>query len=138
MLVISAPLDLDLNIAAERAHEAEQSLKRETFKASAPQIGNVGLADPYSLGCSLLGKPGLLDALPDKDRQTSFDQVLVDIGQPEVGKNVVGAADNGCLSHGDLSPRSLHHIREKAQMRHYIGIVHKEAGSDYGSVREVN
>jgi hypothetical protein len=48
MRVISAPLDLDLNITAERAHEAEQSLKRETFKASAQQIGNVGLADARS------------------------------------------------------------------------------------------
>jgi len=33
MLVISAALDLDFNIAAERAHEAEQPLKGEALEA---------------------------------------------------------------------------------------------------------
>jgi hypothetical protein len=53
MLVISAALDLDLNIAAERAHEAEQPLKGEAIEAPAQQIGNVGLTDSHPLGRSL-------------------------------------------------------------------------------------
>jgi len=52
MLVISAALDLDLNIAAERAHEAEQPLKGEAIEAPAQQIGNVGLTDSHPLGRS--------------------------------------------------------------------------------------
>jgi hypothetical protein len=63
MLVISAALDLDLDIAAECAHEAEQPLKGETLEAPAQQIGNVGLADSHPLGRSLLGESSLLDHL---------------------------------------------------------------------------
>src|SRR5262245_27528561 len=96
-LVISAPLDLDLNIAAERAHEAEQPLKREALEAPAQQIGNVGLTDAHPLGRSLLGEGGLLDHLVDADDEASLDHVLVGIGQPEVGKDVAAAAGNGCL-----------------------------------------
>src|SRR5262249_56168363 len=95
MRVIATPLDLDLNIAAERAHEAEQPLERETLEAPAQQIGNVGLADAHLLGRSLLGEPGLLDHLIDADDEASLEHVLVGIGQSEVGKNVVAAAGTG-------------------------------------------
>src|SRR5262245_46423005 len=92
-------LDFDFHIAAERAHEAEQSLKRESFKASAQQIGNVALANAHCLGRSLLGKPGLLDQLIDADNETSFEHVLISVGQSEVGEDVAAAADNLFYAH---------------------------------------
>jgi len=49
--VISASLDRDFNIAAERAYEAEQPLEREAFEAPAQQIGDIGLANAQSAEC---------------------------------------------------------------------------------------
>jgi hypothetical protein len=95
--------------ATMRAHETEQSLKREALEAPTQQIGNVGLADSHPLGCSLLSEPGLLDHCVDAHDEPSLEGVLVRIGQAEVGKDVAAAAGNGCMLHGDLSHRDRGH-----------------------------
>ena len=84
-------LDNDLHVLAERGQKAHQALAGEVRDATIEQGRNLRLIDAHEHCRGNLGQPPALDDLPDVAGKLGLGQLVLRLGETQIGEHVAAA-----------------------------------------------